>query len=353
MRYFIVHTVPKDFIEKYKTSISGGNFTYNLIEAGLFDKTISILPTNVSHYSGPLIDNGVEIVYSNVRGSSFISRLLGCIIEQFKVFKTIKNGSTVWFYNLDILSIILFILLKTLKRNVKLYVVVADFSPGEQINNMILPLINRSNGIISLSNSDLFSKGNLRILPGIVPNNQDYVRISKPIERTFLISGALIERISCLKLLLDTFAKMPECILNISGRYDNIQLLEEYCKKYKNIRYHGVLNYSEFQTLLDSNTFILSTRDPSFPENTCNFPSKILEALLHNRIIISSIHYPQLDGIRYFEVSIDKDQFYGDITRIINMEENKLVEYANQAAIVSKLFSPEEWKKSLSIIEQQ
>ena len=47
MRYFITHTTPKQFIEKYKSSISGGNFSYNLKDADLFDITYSILPTNI------------------------------------------------------------------------------------------------------------------------------------------------------------------------------------------------------------------------------------------------------------------------------------------------------------------
>ena len=98
--------------------------------------------------------------------------------------------------------------------------------------------------------------------------------------------------------------------------------------------------------------FLLSTRNPTYPENQCNFPSKIIEALLHNRIVVSTLHYPQLDGINYFEVSHDVDDFVKDIESIISLPENQLLTYANQSNVVAKRFSTEVWDKTMKLIEK-
>lgn len=351
MRYLIVHTAPKRYIEKYRSSISGGNFSYNLIDAGIFDKVYSILPSNIQGYNDELEIDGFEIAYSKLRGRNFLLRVLGCVVEQIKVFRKIEKNSTVWLYNICILNSVLYRLLRLFKRSVKIYTILADFTPGEKINDRFLPLVNKSDGLITLSDSTLFTNTNRVILPGIVPVEKTYPQISIPVKKNFLISGALREEISCISMLLDAFAEMPDLELNISGRFKGTEKMRSYTERYQNIKYHGVVSFDEFKNLLDSNTFILSTRDPSFPENQCNFPSKILEALLHNRIIVSSIHYPQLDGIKYFEVPIDKIDFKATIRRIVSLYEDELMKYSNQSQIVKKMFSAKAWLESIVNIE--
>lgn len=353
MRYFIVHTSPKRYIEKYHTSISGGNFSYNLIESGIFDKIYSILPSNVSGYSDELEIDGFEIVYSKIRGKNFLSRILGCIIEQVKIFRRIGKGSSVWLYNICILNSVLYLLLRLFKPSVKIYTILADFTPGEKLNDRFLPLVNKSDGLITLSDSTLFTNTNRVVLPGIVPTDKVYSKISNPIKRNFLISGALREEISCISMLLEVFAEMPELELNISGRFPDHEKMKSYTDRYPNIKYHGVVSFDEFKELLDSNSFILSTRDPSFPENQCNFPSKILEALLHNRIIISTIHYVQLDGVNYFEVSSNKAEFKAAIRRIATMDDQTLLDYANQAELVKEMFSAKAWLDTINKLENK
>ena len=76
MRYFVIHTAPKSLIGKYNTSIAGGNFCINMLNTGIFDKTYSILPTNVYNYNDPLDIEAMEVVYSHVRSKRFITRVL-------------------------------------------------------------------------------------------------------------------------------------------------------------------------------------------------------------------------------------------------------------------------------------
>lgn len=356
MRYFVIHTAPKSLIGKYNTSIAGGNFCINVLNTGIFDKTYSILPTNVYNYNDPLDIEGMEVVYSRVRSKSFITRVLGMFIEQVKLFFKIKRNSDVWLYNEEITTYLLHLLLLLFKPSVRVYILLADFTPGTRINNQMIKLINRAKGLITLSDSTLFKVKNKVIMPGLVPTDETYPFIPKPIKRNFLISGAIRERIASITLLMETFSKMPEYTLNISGKLNTEAGIEEkvksYTSKYPNIIYHGVVSFADFKKLLDSNTFIFSTRDPSFPENQCNFPSKILEALLHNRVIISTIHYNQLEGIKYFEVPHDAEGFTNAIKNIVEMSDEELSEYCNQSELVMKSFSPEQWRNCVEKIEK-
>jgi hypothetical protein len=98
-------------------------------------------------------------------------------------------------------------------------------------------------------------------------------------------------------------------------------------------------------------TFLLSTRDESYPENQCNFPSKIIETLLHNRIVISTIDYKQLDEIKYVKVDMNCDAFMKQVSEISRKPHEVLMQYANQGALVSKMFSTEVWNKNIAEIE--
>lgn len=355
MRYFIIHSAPKSLIRKYNTSIAGGNFTINLVSAQLFDKTYSLLPTNVYGYEDSLKMDDIEIVYSKLRNASKWSRIIATLLEQIVLFRKIDRKSSVWFYNMEVTCFLTYLLLSWFKPQVNKYILLADFTPGKGANKFLIRLINKADGLITLSDSNLFTVENKIILPGFVPTDIDYSIMDKPFKRSFLISGAIRERIASISMLMETFSKHPEVILNISGKLNTENGIEEkvneYITKYDNIKYHGVLSFEEFKNLLDDNTFVLSTRDPSFPENQCNFPSKILEALLHNKIVISTIHYNQLNGIDYLEVPSDKKGFELAIGQIINMSDEELSKYANQSKKVKNAFSVRKWSEIIQKIE--
>lgn len=355
MRYFIIHTTPKSLIQKYNTSISGGNFTLNLVESRLFDKTYSLLPTNVYGYEDSLEMDGINIIYSKIRGVGKWSRGFASLLEQIRLFKKIKSHSSVWFYNLEVTSFLTYILLLCFKPRVRRYILLADFTPGQGINRILINLINKADGLITLSDSNLFTVRNKIIMPGFVPTDVDYPMINKPFTRNFLISGAIRERIASISILMESFSRHPNFTLNISGKLNTEKGIGEkvnnYTSKFKNIHYYGVLSFDAFKELLNKNTFVLSTRDPSYPENQCNFPSKILEALLHNRIVISTIHYNQLKDIKYFKVPSDQEGFEKALVEIMNMTDDELAEYANQSSRVKNLFSAQKWSEIIQKIE--
>jgi hypothetical protein len=245
------------------------------------------------------------------------------------------------------------LLLRWFKPSVQVNVIVLDFTPGEKYSIFFLRQINKCHGRILLANSPLFKKENSAILPGVTPIDykREYPQVTE-ITKEFLLSGVLSENIAMLSMVLPAFSKMPDCTLHITGMADDDTLIKEYASKYPNIIYHGKVRFEEYLELMGNTPFLLSTRNPAFPENQCNFPSKIIEALLHNRIVVSTLHYPQLNGISYFEVSHYVDDFVKDIKIITSLPEDLLITYANQSDVVAKRFSTEVWNETMKRIEE-
>ena len=350
MRIFLTHIVPRDRILESGVSTACCNFSYNLISGGGFDKVYSILPSFVQDNRKFSIEKKyIEILYSPLRNTLF--RRFAPIFENIILFNKIEKGSLLWLYNITSLNIFLYILLRLFKHSVKIYVIVLDYTPSF-INTFFLRLINRSDGLICLANSPLFKKRNKLCLPGVVPLNAiEYPRITT-VNKSFLISGVLSNNIAMLPMLLEAFSRMPDKVLHITGSVSDANLIETYLVKYPNIIYHGMVEYDNYLSILHDVSFLLSTRNPVAPENQCNFPSKIIEALLHNRIIISTIHYEQLNGIKYFDVPSDADNFIEALQIIVNKSEEELLLYANQASEVKKKFNIRVWNEAMSTIEK-
>jgi len=348
MRIFITHILPKDKILKYKLSVAACNFSYNLIEGGVFDRVYSTLPTYVS---GQLDNVEMEgLVYSSWRTSPLLRRLAP-IRECLRLYKNIPKESNVWFYNVSILNAFLIILLKFFKRSVGVYVILLDYTPTTNvIERFFLWLANHADGDIRLANSPLFTNKNSVCLPGVTPTISPNAPRQQAINREFLLSGVLNERIAMLSMVLHVFSQLPQLVLHVTGEIHQKELLEQY-GKCPNIIFHGQLPYEEYLQIFHHVSFQLSTRNPKCPENECNFPSKIMEALLHNRIVISTIHYEQLGSIRYFKVDAEEKTFMNDILRISDMKEQDLMLYANQGGIVSTRFNAGVWKNTMYKIE--
>lgn len=353
MRIFYTFVLPDRLVAKYNLSFAGANFSRNLINSGGFDKVYSVMPTNIYGKIEKIENINYDIVYSKLREKGRIIAKFATFFEQYHVFKKVKKGDSIWFYNITMVNFLLFILLSVFKSTVKLNVIVLDFTPPNKWydkNHFFLKLINKADGIISLSNSDLFKVNNKLLLAGVVPKeNIEYPKISN-IEKSFLLSGVINNAIASIREVLNAFSQLPECTLHITGRVlEDYELIKEYTFKYKNIIYHGSVNYQEYINILHNVTFIISSRNPDYPENNCNFPSKIIESILHNRIIISTIKYPQLEDINYFTIS--KKEMASDIHKIVSKSDKELIKYANESDKVKKMFSTQVWLESINKIE--
>ena len=357
-RYLICPILPKAKIEEYGGSVAANNFCYNLISGNGYDNIYSYIPLgrikpNYITYENPLIE---AVFCRRIRNNKLTSKF-SFAMESILIFRRIRRNSSVWFYNLPYTIILSFLLLRILKPSVKCYLIMLDFTPGRIGVRAILDAIelfciNHMHGMIKLADSPLFTVKNSVCLPGVVPDDgKEYPNVQN-MKKEFLISGALGDNISMLSMLLDAFTQMPDLTLHITGKAPDAKKVEEYASKYKNIIYHGMVEYEEYLSILHSTPFLLSTRDPRYPENQCNFPSKVIEALLHNRILVSTLHYPQLEGIKYFEVGTDIEEFIKDIQAISRAADDDLIQYANQSSIVKERFNVRFWNQRMKKIEE-
>ena len=347
-RIFVTNIVPHDKILKYNLSVASCNFSYNLIENGGFDKIYSILPTFVKGD----VDTFEGLVYSTLRNGIF-SRIAP-IVENIQLFRKIPRDSSIWYYNCTILNVTLIMLLKFLKPSVQQQVIILDYTPSKNLfNRFLLWVSNHVNGTICLAHSPLFTCKNSVCLPGVVPMDAPQYPTIEEIKNEFLISGALSDNIAMLPMLLEVFAELPYFTLHITGNAPNRELVARYATKHKNIIYHGMVSHAEYMQILHDTPFLLSTRNPEALENQCNFPSKIIEGLLHNRIILSTLHYAQINGIKYFKVGCDKGSLKKSLCEIADMPSSLLLLYANQAGEVKERFNSEVWKEYFVKIENK
>ena len=318
MRYFITNVLPHHLSGKYKISYAAANFSWALIHSSVFDEVFSIAPLNVS---GAIDDVDMpELVYSDWRKRGKILQKLAPIKESFLIFRKIKRNSNVWFYNISILNIVLFFLCKWFKPSAHCNVIILDiYIPKRKLSleALFLWAINHANSTIKLSDSPL-----------------------------------LREDISQISLIIRVFSKIKNATLYITGFSEKEEEMKLECSKYPNIHYYGELSFNRYMDLLHKVSFLFSTRDPKEKGNQCNFPSKIIEGILHNRIIISTIKYKQLAGLKYFFVSSDEDELKNQIEGIIRMDSVGLIRYANQSNYAKSMFNPNRWGEIMNSLEK-
>lgn len=357
-RIFITHILPESLLHTQNIPVAANNFSFNLMSGGGFDKVFSIAGTDVKGELDKIAfqDSRFELVYrQSLRKRGGVWVKISALLEQVEVYKKIPKGAKLWFYNITAVSGLLYILLFFFKRSVQLNVIVLDYTPTSgkfNTESMFLKLINKAHSLIKLSNSDLFTCSNYAILPGVTPKHNDAERVRK-MKNVFLLSGMLSEQIAQPLLVIDVFSKLPECTLHITGiAKEKEEEIKNKASLYPNIIYHGKVKAEEYFDLLQSVTFVLSTRDPNYPENLCNFPSKIIESLLYNRAIVSTIIYPQIEEIKYFVIDSDPVKMREQIMNIVSMSEESLSKYINQGEKVSELYNTDVWIKTMNRLER-
>lgn len=355
MRIFLGHFLPPNLAAQAGISVAASNFSYNIAMRGIgiYDITYSILPNiaNVGIDFKSLQKERFHVFYSKVRRWPYPLCKLAPIFEQLVLFARLPHNSNLWVYNITLLNRPLLFLLRIFKPSVSIYPIVLDYTPGSPTAAKELNIINQSTGKISLSNYSEISKLNFKCLPGVAPEDSNYPLLTTP-SCSFLLSGVLLEQISSLSKVIKVFKKLPSATLYLTGDISTRKDLLQELQNVPNIKVLGKLDEKGFVTILNEVTFILSTRDSSYPENLCNFPSKIIEGLLHNRIIVSTISYTQLKGIKYFKIGEDIESMTNDLEHIISLPPIELKKYANQSDHTKRLFSTAVWKKEIENIER-
>lgn len=352
-RIFITNIVPENRITKFKVSPAGNYFSYNLIKGKLFSKTFSLVPIGIlDNIEKKEFDYSITPIQHQTVNLPFFGKFLRIFMDNLVLIFSIKKNTSVWFYNLTKHNIFAFLVFRFLRKNVSTNIIVLDFTPSKykiSLSSFFYYLINKSNGIITLSDNFTFSNPNQSSIAGVVPSITNYPLL-KVISLTFLLSGFITIRKSAEKILR-IFSQLPDYELHITGITDDEQLMKEYDSKYENIHYHGLLSYDSYLEILGKTTFCLNTRDSNYKENEFNFPSKIIEHLLYNKIIVSSMEYNQLENIKYFNIGSDEKCMLDFFKSLKEFSDSKLFKYANQSKIVKEIFGIEKWREVMVRID--
>lgn len=350
-RCFITQQVPPDLVVKFNISQAGVNFCNHLVQNKMFDAAFALpILSIVPNIMGECInDKNYTYIQYRLFPHKGIGKLLNALIENFKCAFLVRNFKHIWFYNVNKQTILLYIIVKYILFK-KVYILVADFRPGKKIsiNSIIKTLIDKSNGIITLSMRSIFKNLNSICIPGIVPLEK-LSEHSIPIQnRSFLLSGVLKEATG-ISMAIDIFAHLPNERLYITGILE--QKYIEKINLYPNIIYKGYLEYDEYKQLIQDIPFGLSLRDPSFAINRNNFPSKILEYFAMNKIVISTIDYPEINGLHFFKANYELIELSKLIEDISVMKSEELNYYRNHSQFLKEHFSEKAWKKAFDNIE--
>lgn len=344
MRILVTHLVPSHLCSELPVSEASNRFCWNLINGKCFDKVLGIVPVTVRD---PIpVENSNKLHYYQTRifGSGAIGKILNNLIDSFKIVKDTDSKAQIWFYNLAWTQLLSYVLLLLLRKQV--YVIVADFTPSSRrfsIASITKFLIEHSLGIITLSSRSEFYHRNMDSIAGVVPLNEIEKKscVQNPRNKKFLFSGGL-EAIHGIDLAIKVFSKVTDAELYITGKK-----LEYDIEAYDNIKFLGYLSREEYESILNEVSFCLSFRNPIFPENLNNFPSKIIEFMAHNKIVISTMKYPELKGLKYICVDYNC-QCVCDVIRdcITHFPFN---EYQQEALVAN--FSPKKWIDTMCKME--
>ncbi len=352
MRLYVFQSLPNNLIERFDVSQAAANFCFALIDNNCFDKSLSLVPINVSEsIKNRCSYKGVIFIQYRVFPHWKILKFLNNFVENIVIVKNALKAKNIWFYNITTTNLISIILLKYLFFK-RVYAIIADYNPPSNrfsSENLICWMINKMKGVISLSARTDIQNRNHVSLAGIIPSykvNKFNIDLNN---RKFLFSG-ILNNVNGIDMAIDIFSNIPEAELIITGKDNGIY---EKIRGYKNIIFLGFLSKDEYERILENITFCLSFRDPNLPENTNNFPSKTLEYLSQGKIVISTIEYPELASLKYFYVPFTKEDIKLLVQDLLKMPSEKLMSFCNNQMEVGAYFSESKWKSMISFIEQQ
>lgn len=343
-RILVTNLVPQELCSQLAVSEASTIFCWNMINGKCFDHTAGIVQTTIPQPLHLSNNGSVSFVQTRFFKHKGIGRFLNNLVDSIRVTKRARHYNNIWFYNVEWTQMLSFMLLRMMGK--KIYVIVADFTPPKHffsIATFAQYLFTHCKGIISLSSRTTFRHCNQASIAGIIPKEilEERGKTRTPSKHLFLFSGGL-ERIHGIDLAIDAFMDIPDAELIITGK----KLLRD-VSKFKNIHFKGYLSREEYEKLFKNVTCCISFRDPSFPENLNNFPSKIIEYMSYNKLILSTIKYPELSGLDYVYVDFDVEMVKESLRKITG-EPPKNYE---QSAKLQDKFSVERWKDTINMVE--
>lgn len=283
-------------------SLAANNYQQKFIDITRPKLAISIVPIFIhKKISYNYIYEPVIFVhnYTSIR-IKVLYLIYKTLLDNINVFILIKQSSIrhIWFYNLTKSNFLSILFLKFFSKK-KLFVIIADYDSGNslftKLSNMLLKKID---GAIVL-NSNITIIKNKQILPGILFAKDIIPPSKKTLSKNILFSGSLGETTG-FEFVLEFFSKYPEYELFVSGSAYNYSekefenIINTY-SVFSNIHFLGNLTYAKYLKVLDSCDIALSLRDSQDVQHDYNFPSKIMEYLSRNKIVISTKSYKDIN----------------------------------------------------------
>lgn len=360
---FISQNVPNSDVKKYKVSQAANNFCLHINNLQYFSHHIAVPPANVDGTFVNHTDNELNIEYHLCRKIKHcgIGKKTNTILDNLWIYKRVIKAKeqNVWFYNVwtgNLLAYFLVLLLST--KNV--YILLADYNPSRYNNvvgKILLWAISKAKGVISLSARCKEVNKEFCSIPGIIPEKKIRKTMGSCIGKNkFLLSGTLNENTG-LFLALDVFKNLPGAKLYLSGilSEDCKKKVEDICSKYNNIEYKGFFEkYSDYLDFIQGVDITLSLRNPDSPVNHYNFPSKILETLAYNKVVLSTIEYPELDGVNYLLAPYNKECLKLYIQEIITGRKDSEIEKClDNTDVLTERYSEKAWIEAFKKMESK
>lgn len=296
-KIFIGTIVPQSIIDKAeRISFASINYQTKVLKASHFDEVYNILPLNLDRISKKIFfEDGKYYLHNKY----FNSRLLKLLLDQILIFRKIEEKSKVFFYNVTIQNFLLIRLLILFKK-CECYAIVADFEDERNyfgLRKIVQKNINRTfnklSGAIILSSNIQISTRTI-VLEGIVDSEMNQLSQNKIEENSIIFSGS-IGYTTGIHIAVAAMNFLPDYKLYISGPLfdldsNNLKRLIN-GNVHNNVYYMGILDNEKYLELLSICNYALNLRDPHKLEHQHNFPSKILEYLMYNKNVISTLNY--------------------------------------------------------------
>lgn len=342
----VAEIVPKRLMESAPVSIAAHHFCYKLIDKGVFDDAVALSPIAIKNKIYPE-HSDIKIISIRNFPHRSIFRLFNALIECISAYFKVSKYNTVWFYNINLHTLPLFLLTRYCSK-AKPCLILADYTPEASFfkaQYWIGKAMWQSHAILSLSARTEYRKHKrFSVIPGIL---EQLHNSSSPKTKTpYVLFSGVLGAVTGITLAMEVFARIPHVNLVVTGK-DSEEIVSDYAERYANIEYKGFVPQEEYNQILSGAFCCLNFRNPNLPENQNNFPSKMLEYLNHDKLVISTMHYPELEDIPYLSADYNIESCMNAVQKALEiLHSGKQTEFCSSERIQS-LCSPEKWKKTI------
>jgi len=358
MRVLICELVPNEKVATFGNVGQAANtYILNFTAACSFTKTFAFVPIQIIPIQNFENTNNIEYFQSRKFKHKGVFKALNRLIESFSLLSRLfryRKSANVWFYNITQHYFLIYVVAKYIFGS-RVYVLLADLYLNENkfsLNSLFIKLINKSDGVISLSRgAEKLKIKKLSISNGII-SPATVVPTEVINKNDYLFSGVL-SKMKGIDLALEAFSRIPDKRLIISGMGPMLETVKEYASRFPNIEYLGWLDYASYIKVLNEVNFCLSFRNPGDPENQYNFPSKIIEFLQYGKIVISTFNYPDIPQELLIHTGYDFESVKNTIHHLESTSDDALLDLSNNAkSFVNDNFSYKAINDLVSKIER-